>query len=309
MKYIAITTKGLEEITAKELNGVVIAEKHVLFSKLKKSKTSNTIFQLLDSFKFKDIKEIEKRVDKIKISFKKSFRVECLRYGSHNFKSVEVEREVGKILFKKGNKVDLKNPNEIFFVSILNDLCFFGVLKYDNLCKREYRVKRNNQSINACVAYSLLLIAGIKKSNILLDPFCKDAVIPIEASLMGIKKIHALDSLKNNIRNATINIKMAKVRNINLGNFDVSWLDTKFKKESVDFIITNLFISKREKEPEKIVKEFFYQSNFIVKKKIILITNKPDLIKEFLDKFKIEKEMPIAIGEMYYTILDIKKEN
>ncbi len=305
MNYLAITLKGLEAITAQELKGKILYEGHVMFSKLKEAKTANTILQLLDAFEFETVKDIEKHAAKLSIKFKKPFRAECAREGTHNFKSIEVEQEIGKILFKKGNTVDLKNPKEIFYVSILNNKCCFGIVKYDHLCKRIYRVKRNNQSISACLAHALLLLANIKKSDIVLDPFCKDAVIPIEAALYGIKKIYAFDALKNNIRNAEINMKMAKVK-INLENFDVSWLDTKFKEKNIDYIITNIFIGRRDEEPEKIVKEFFYQAKFIVKKGIVLVTNKPELIKRY-NEFTIEQEIPVTIGDMHYAIFKIKR--
>ena len=178
------------------------------------------------------------------------------------------------------------------------------MLVKDRICKRDYRVRINNKSINACLAFSLIKIADVKKTESLLDPFCKDGVIPIEAKLLKIKKVFASDYVKNNVRNAIINSKLAKTK-IKFEHYDITWLDTKFNKNSIDKVVTNLFISRTDKEPNKLIKEFFHQTNYIVKKSVVLITNKPDLIKSNTSNyFSLKSERKIQIGEMIYFILE-----
>ena len=57
---------------------------------------------LFDSFKFKDLDEIIKRTDKIKLKewLKDSFRVKCVRIGSHSFSSHDVEKKVVELEYR-----------------------------------------------------------------------------------------------------------------------------------------------------------------------------------------------------------------
>ncbi len=316
MKYIAHTIQGIEEIAAKELKGMKILDKRIILNRKippKNPRTINIIYSLIKKFKFNNIEEIKKEIEKINFKIKEPFKVECLREGQHDFKSVDIEKFAYYIITKKGCKLDYKNPSTTIFIDIFNDDCFLGYLIKDRICKRPYRVKINNQSINACLASSMIILSEPKKNELYLDPFCKDGVIPIEASHFKIKKIFALDQNKNSIRNAIINSKMAKLpkSKIEFKNLNIEWLETLFKKNSVDKIITNLFISKHDLEINKTIKEFFHQSSYILKKFIILITNKPEqVIENSKLYFNLTKEISIKIGEMHYKILKFeKKEN
>lgn len=306
--YVAYTVNGIEDVAEKELKGKKIFPQRIKFSKQKKEYRSvNRVIKILKIFTFKDPDDILNQINNIKFSFKGSFKVECERRGNHNFRSIDIEINAGRIIIKKGFKVDLKKPSNVVFIDVFENNCMVGILIKDRLCKRSYRLKINNKSINACLAYALLKISDVKKTESILDPFCKDGVIPIEASLSNIKKVYSSDPIKNNIRNSLINSKLAKIR-LKFENYDVSWLDTKFKKDSIDKIITNIFISRIDKEPEKLIKEFFHQSHYVVKKTITLITNKPDMIKSSTDNdFILKSERKIQIGEMIYYILEFNK--
>lgn len=306
--YLAYTINGIEDIAEKELHGKMTLPRRIKFSKLKKSYGSvNRIIKIIKSFEFNSLEDILRIVKKSRFPIKETFKVECEREGDHNFRSIDIELNCGKIIRSKGYEVDLKKPSNIIFVDIYNNKCFIGILIKDRLCKRQYRIRINNKSINACLAHAMLKIADIKKGESMLDPFCKDGIIPIEAARMKIKKIFASDAVKNNIKNAIINSKLAKAK-IKFENFDITWLDTKFRKDSVDKIVTNLFISRIDLEPDKLIREFFNQAKYIVKKNIVLITNKPEIVKSnFENSFAFKKERKIQIGEMYYSILEFVK--
>ncbi|MEK6862277.1 MAG: THUMP domain-containing protein [Nanoarchaeota archaeon] len=306
--YVAYTVNGIEDIAEKEVGGKKIFPQRIKFSKQKKDYRSiNKVIKILKIFTFNNLEDLLTQIDGIIFQLKGTFKVDCKREGSHNFRSIDIEINAGKIIIKKGFKVDLKKPSNIIFIDVFENNCMVGVLIKDRLCKRSYRLKINNKSINACLAYALLKISDVKKTESILDPFCKDGVIPIEAGLSKIKKVYSSDPIKNNIRNSLINSKLAKTR-LKFENYDVSWLDTKFKRDSIDKIITNIFISRIDREPEKLIKEFFHQSHYVVKKTITLITNKPDMVKSNTDNnFILKSERKIQIGEMIYYILEFSK--
>ncbi len=317
MKIIATTINNIEDIAINEVKELFntkakkICPGRILFETSKKIKTLRScdkIYILLKKFKFKNFKDIIEKTKNIKFSFiKKDFRVRCNRFGKHRFNSIKIERKVGEVIFKKGFKVNLKSK-EIIYVDIINENCFIGILLKDNLCKRDYRIRINNQGLNACLSYSLLKIINWKKNESLLDPFCKDGTILIEAALIKGKKLYGMDS-DFNIRSSEVNSKMAKVK-INFYREGLDWLDTKFRKNEIDKIITNLpFPSKKRNENEikELYKEFFNQAKYILKDKMLIISPKIELFKKYINGFKIIKKTEVNIGKLNYKILILKK--
>ncbi|MAG50839.1 hypothetical protein CL621_04345 [archaeon] len=316
MKLIT-TIIGLEDIAINEVKELYkvkakkVCQGRILFEtskKIKISRSCDKIYILLRKFKFKNFKNIIEKTKNIKFSsIKKDFRVKCNRFGNHRFNSIKIERKVGEVIFKKGFKVNLKSK-EIIYVDIINQDCFIGILLKDNLCKRDYRIRINNQGLNACLSYSLLKILNWKKNESLLDPFCKDGTILIEAALTGGKKLYGMDS-DFNIRSSEVNSKMAKVK-INFYKESLDWLDTKFKKNEIDKIITNIpFPSKKrnEKEIKELYEEFFNQVKYILKDSMLIISPKIELFKKCIDGFKIIKKKEVNIGKLNYKILILKK--
>ncbi len=306
MTYIATTVKGIEDIAEKELKGKTVASGRVSFGKIvENAKSVHRVIELLDEFTFSDFGDLCEKASKVKFAFKGSFKVECFREGEHGFRSPDVGKAVGAFLRSKGLVSSFKDPKNVVVIDIVGNKCFAGILVEENLCRRGYRVRFNNQSIHSCVAYAIVKLSGIKKNETLLDPFCKDGVIAIEAYLDGIKKVHAFDSNKNNVRNANINAAMAKIP-LKFKQYDLSWANTLFKEKSVDYIITNLFLSKRDRDAGQRTSDLFEQANYVVKKGLTLITNKPDPVKSRLKHFKLDSERIIAVGGMSYTAMIYK---
>ena len=318
--YIACTYKGIEDVTKLEIKEILRVNSKKVFDGriafntkdikkfIKKVRSVNTVYFLLKNFKFKDEEEILNKVGKLDFSFiKEDFVVRCSRIGKHKFNSMDIERSIGEIIFKKGFKVNLKSET-IVYVDVIDDNFFIGYLIKDRLCKRDYRVNISNDGINACLGYSLLRIGGYKKEDVLVDPFCRDGVILIEAGLMKGKKLFGFDN-SNNIRNSKINAKMAKV-NVEFSSFNVEWLDTRFKERSVDYIITALpYISKRNSYEvvKNELKNLFYTAKYVLKKKMLLLCVKDDFIygyvKEF--NFKIVEKRGISVGNLHYILFVI----
>ncbi|MEK6933045.1 MAG: THUMP domain-containing protein [Nanoarchaeota archaeon] len=304
---IGVTFNGLEKVLKQDTKGKIIHSGRVLFSKGKLNSATMS-YGYITSFNFKNDEEIYEKIKNLKIKVNKDFRVDCSREGNHNFSSQEIRQNIGEIIYNKGNKVNLDSPKTVVYIDIIDNFCIIGL--NSKKLKRDYKVRTSNNSLNASVAYSLLKLSKFNKNKSLLDPFCSDGTILIEAGLMKGKKLYGLCQ---DTKNASINSKIAKVK-INLYQENLSWLDTLFKKDSLDLIISNPIFPSKTKSfnfVEKIIKELFHHSSYILKKNglILLISPKTDLLKKYAEiyKFKVKEELEIIIGGLDYKVLSFKK--
>ena len=281
MKYIATCIEGLEEITEKETKGKTLLPGRILFEKLKPLRSALQIYELVKQLKFKDLEDI-----KVKLPKQTTFAVRCKLQGEHKFNSKQVEHQVGKDI---EGKVNLTNPETTIIVDIINNDCLIGILKHKDLQKREYRIKTNPFTINTTIAYALTQLANIKKDETILDPYCKEGTIVIEAALTTKAKIIGSDPMLNNIKSSKINAKLANV-NIEFSKLDIDWLETRYPK--ITKIITS--ITKNTN-----VKELFKQADIILKDTITILTKKPITPTNF----KLIKELKIK----NYYIQQFKK--
>ncbi len=298
MKYMGVCFKGLENFVNDFVKGSVASSGRVMFNSLKDIKFFDKAYEYLAGFEFSDFEDLMKKLKEIKFNINGSFLARCDRNGEHDFRSLEVEKQFGEYLFNKGFKVDLKNPEVIVFVDIINEKCYLGILKFSDLGKRDYRVRVNNQGINGCLAYTLLRIADVRKNDILVDPFCKDGTICIEASLMGCKKAYGLDLIKNNIISSRLNSEVANA-NVEFIEGDVSWLNTKFKDKEVR-IVTSLPFSWNNKSLLNIYDEFFREAKLVSKGKIVAVSGN-DVFYNYCNNFKVDKR-EFFVGKMKYYL-------
>ena len=256
------------------------------------------------------------------------------------------------IIDKTKAKVDLENPLVTFFVYIYGNTCYLGIDFSGDLGKRNYKIFNLSNSLKGSVAYALARIADVKEKDVIMDPFAKGGEICIETALflsnlsvnyyckdkflfLKMKnfekidfdkffskldkrkkkklKIYCCDNLMNNIQAAKKNAKIAGVhKDINFSRNDLEWLDVKFKKKTIDKIITYLPFSKVNLHNiKKVYKEFFYQAEYILKDKgkIVVITEEVENVKEFLEqyKFKIKEKREVWQGQKALQILVIEK--
>ncbi len=319
MKAIAVTLTGIEPVATEEIEELTKAKTKKLtdgrilfetktFKPLEKARTITKLYQYITHFTFKNEEDIYKKAKKTKTPIKKSFAVRCYREGKHNFKSKNIEASLGEIIFERGHKVNLEKPETTVYVEIIQNTCIIGILYKKDMQKREYKVRLNPASINACLAAAMIRLAETKPQHILVDPFCKDGVIIIEAALMGIKKVYGIDESLNNVKNARINSQMAKI-NISIGKAEIDWLDTKFEKHSVDRIITNPPFPARHKnkaEVEKTTKELLNQARYVLKPEGLLVTVTQDssLLDQYAKEngFKRIKKLGVSTGDLVYKL-------
>ena len=339
MKALAITSKGIEDITALEIKELIkvnssVKESCVVFEPKKildlctlcyKGQSVSRVLFLLESFKFKDKKDLlgkfgSKKVDYGKWLDKNSkFMVECRRVGSHKFSSQEIEKDIGRLM-PLDNKVSLDKPDVVFYAYIFDKSFYFGVdFSGFDLSKRQYKVFNHPNDIKGSIAYALVRLSGFNK-DILLDPFCKTGIIPIEAALMEFsvnffnkerfgflklkpflktdfkkffdkidkkvekKKIFGYENSSYHVQSAKRNAKIAGV-DVEFSNNNIEWVDTQFKEKEVNRIVCYpppISNKWNRKEVLKLYQELFYQAKYCLAKngRIVVLSKEINLLKE-----------------------------
>jgi 23S rRNA G2445 N2-methylase RlmL len=308
MKALAICHKGLEDISALEINELIktkttISEGCVVFEASQedlaficyKSQSIKKLILLFDSFSIKAVKDVKNSVKKSLesirgyISDDKTFAVRCLKQDNDSVSTEEVCLEAAESLTIK-SKVNLSNPDVIVFIYICGNLGYLGIdLSGEDLSKRDYRIYVHQEALKATIAYDLLRIADYKTKDVILDPFCGSGTLLIEAALFAA-------NISSNF------YSKHKFAFLKLFNFDLSEFDKKktFKGKLIGYdkelrhvvaakknakiagIEDNIEFSRAEIE--------WIDTKIKIKEKSIdkIITNPPNLIKRIGEK-DIEK--------------------
>lgn len=348
MKGLVITSKGIEETAALEIRDLINAkcnaEERCVTFEFKhfeelcllcyKSQSVDRVLYSIGTFKFQNFfNEFQKFIDESDIydwlGNHKQFKVECIRLGTHNFKSVDIETKVCKFILRKlknkNIKADTKQFEINFLVYIVNNKCYFGIdFAGFELNKRSYKIFLHPNSLRGTIAYALIRESGFEKDDVMLDPFSRDGVIPIETALYATNfplnyykkdkfaflklkididfekffrdidenikkskaKIYNYDHLFKYVDYSKKNAKIAGVdKQFSFSRVELEWLDIKFKEGSVDRIITNPPTSKNA-QLDKIYNEFFYQSEYILNSSgtVAVISRMSDFVKKCAGK-------------------------
>lgn len=333
MNFIAQTTEDLENISIKEVEELIgikakkLIPGRIIFDATEQqanelaymARSLLKIYELCQQIEFKNKEDL---LSKAKIgNIEDPFVVRCQREGQHEFQSIELEQELGEIIHEQGHKVSLHDPKTTIIADVTDNTCMLGRdITPKDLSKRDYRIKANNRSINACLAYAAIRYSGWTKDKALLDPNCKDGIIPIEAALWACNvprgyfekdkhekwdkrinkqklNITAADSLLPNVRAAEINSKLADIKKqLNFMKVDLDWLDMKFDKESIDFIITSM-------DSEGML--FKRAEQFLAKDgRIVIISHKPKMNS---GKFNLTDKHEASIRRVKYFLLTFKR--
>ncbi|MBS3167157.1 hypothetical protein J4403_03025 [Candidatus Woesearchaeota archaeon] len=346
IKAYAKTIQGLEEISIKEIKELLNISSKILYPGMLtfETKTLEDIAKLtyhsqsllktgvlLQTGKFKELKDIVKEIKSTKLDWKyETFAIKSTRQGKHNFSSKEIEHEIGSII--KG-KVNLENPHTLFAIEIQDNNYLFGIdFAGFPLDKRFYRVKMSFSALNSIVAYAMIRLSDYK--NILLDPYCRDGIILIEADYFNSKlfihqkKLAYENFLKlkienppkansriigfaeniGSLKNSKINISMADAK-VELAKREVEWIETMFKDNELEAVVSfPPYICKRNKKPE--VLNFYNQLSEALrntlknKGKLVINTPNPDLK---IPDFKQVKKLNYQIGDLKSFIYVFEK--
>lgn len=248
-------------------------------------------------------------------------------------------------------KVNLKAANLTVFAVLGKKELYLGIdMAGRDLSKRSYKIYHHASALKGTIAYGVVRFSGFKPGQVLVDPFAGSGIIPIEAALFisgfsvnhftkdltfqklknvkvkernfevweKTKKVLAIegsDYMLIHIKASQNNAKIAGVDKwVNFSKGEVEWLDTQFKKRSVDHIVTHPpepSQQMNEKDVEKVYREFFYQADFVLKKegKITVLVTKKDLFLRMAQekKFKVEEEKAVWSGKMQYHMLRLAR--
>lgn len=127
--------------------------------------------------------------------------------------------------------------------------------------------------------------------------------------------ITAMDKLFQSINAAKKNAKIAGINKlISFSKMDITWMDTKFKKDSIDCIVSVPPQPNKlnQRTIKKLYNEFFHHTEFVLKEKgviVFLVEKENTLIKEIAkeNNFKITSESPVWQGKKEFVILEIKR--
>ncbi|MBW3005139.1 hypothetical protein KY310_04885 [Candidatus Woesearchaeota archaeon] len=310
MKAIVLTNKGLEDISAKEIKEIINKKAEIHDGFLIFEAEQKEIIKIC--YLARSITKVILLVDDVQKWIKgKTFAVR----GKTEFAE---KHEI------KG-KVDLKNP-DIEFYAINETYCGID-LTGEDLAKREYRIFLGSESIKGNLAYALVRLSEYSAEKRLVDPYCRDGIIPIEAALYAVNmsphhykkdkfnflklfdtnleefddikkvktEINAMDLKITSINAAKKNAKIAGVnKNINFGKIQTNDLELKFEENSVECIATMMpqLAKLSEAKIKEIYREFFYNAEFILNKKgkIVLLVrpHRKELLEQKAKENKLE---------------------
>jgi len=210
MNIVAKTFFGFEDILAQEIrelggknvktgNRVVTFEgnRELMYKANIWLRTAVSILIPIDSFRFKDEKDLAKKLHEIRFStyfsVNKTFAVKGA-VNSDMFNHTQYPMLLLKDAiadhfrdsFGKRPNVELKKPNVVFDLHIKDNECTVSLnASGAPLFQRGYRTKIGEAPLNEAVAAGLILRSGWDKKSDFVDPFCGSGTIVIEAALIA----------------------------------------------------------------------------------------------------------------------------
>ncbi len=238
---------------------------------------SQVLLLLVESIKEADIKSALESSD-LKTYLPSTATFACRAY-TDDASDQNIAAEVGGIVQDITQaKVNLSQPQVQVIALIKDDAYTIGIdFAGIDMGKRDYRVFSGLEYLKATSAYTALRFSGFTAKQTLLDPFCRSALIPIEAALMVSRfsarfyakeklafqklpiehdwrnffekqdklrkeiepQLLALDDQVRHIASAKKNAKIAGVdKLLTFSRMDIDWLDTKFQEKTVDVVVT-----------------------------------------------------------------------
>lgn len=255
-----------------------------------------------------------------------------------------------KIIQISGAKVSFRNPELKVIVYATKNKTMIGIdFAITDLTKRQHKIYRSNNSLKGTLAFCLyklaenpkiildpfcgsgeiVIEAALYETKKSINFFQKDKLafthnpklddLDLDKFFEEIdkqekkseKRIIATTSQLKFIKSVKSNAKIAGVdKSIEIARMDIEWLDTKFDKETISYIITQppeLSKTKNENQIKKLLAEFFHQAEFILKKdgKIIAINRSTELLKQEAKKqnFKVVEERKTSSGKQEYEVV------
>ncbi len=184
------------------------------------------VIRLFFKGKLGEIKEIEK----MDIKFGGSFAVRIHSYDK-DFKKItnDLEREIGRIFYLKGNKVDLESPSVLILGYIKDAILYLGFLEAKSN-RKAFSSRRPSRRPafhpSSMMPENSRLMVNLAKSplnGLFVDPFCGVGGILIEAALIS-EHCVGIDIDAKMIKGCKTNIKHYSLYNVDLIRADATKL-------------------------------------------------------------------------------------
>ncbi len=214
--------------------------------------------------------------------------VRVTKIGVRDVKSLELERKLGGILWKRGAKINLTNPKTIVKVYVA-DKCYVGFLIHKTNKKQFLERHPNKRPFSMpCVILPRIgrAMVNITAGNFVLDPMCGTGTFLIEAGLMGLRFV-GVEAYKKIVFGCAKNLRFFGLpANIIRGDAR----DLPFKDETFDGVVTDFPYQRSTKLfGENLVERALQEIYRVLKpnSRAVLVINRDidDLIGEF---FRIE---------------------
>lgn len=211
-----------------------------------------------------------------KLSFEGSI---CVRASGVGVKSdQELERKLGAILWRKGIKVDLKNPENLIRVYITPKKCYVGLLRFRQE-KKQFLERLPNKRpffmpivILPKMSRAIVNLTSLRK-GLILDPMCGTGSFLIEAGLMGLE-FCGMDYYRDIVCGCRKNIEFYNLKG------EIIQADARempFKDHSFDAIVTDYpyFKATRSRTKEDLYSKSLEEISRVLKRdaKAVVVTN------------------------------------
>ena len=194
-----------------------------------------------------------------------NFAVRLKRFNSH-VDTVSIERNVGSLILKKTEKVNVKlnEPNSLVRLVAFKEVIYIAIEKFHLNKKHFEEIKPHKRpffypgSMSPKLARCMVNLSRVKSGDLLLDPFCGTGGILIEAGLIGCKVVGSDINWK--MKNGTsINLEYCGITDYRTFHLDVRELKM---YEKVASVVTDppygISTSTGDIDGDDIFKEFFH---------------------------------------------------
>ena len=260
-------------------------------------KSADNFYYLIDSFGIgahkEDLLVFEKKISKLDISKickfvsnkttneKKKIIVSASRKGKHTYSRYDISYSSLNVLIKKYGFIEgnSKDYDIAIRLDVFNDICNVFIQYTD----ASFKFRGTNKNfvpggLRPTIAYGMLLISGIKKEDVFLDPFCGSGTIAIERARYNAKKIYASDINKEIISAVRENLKS----NICLFCEDATKLS--LKDNLINVIVSNIPWGKQVEVEDisKLYHDFLFEAKRVLKDtgRMVLLTDRDEIISE-----------------------------
>ena len=210
-ELIAKTFFGLEEVLAKELDGIgavkivqhnravsFYGNKELMYSANHRLRTALRILKPLWKFNVRTTKSLYRNVKEYKweklFDVNDTFAIDAVvksNYFKHSkYVALKVKDAIADRFRDKFNKrpsVDVDNPTIRLHIHIYEDQCTISLdSSGDSLHKRGYRSVQTMAPLNEALAAGMIMLSGWDGESEFIDPMCGSGTIPIEAALIAL---------------------------------------------------------------------------------------------------------------------------